>query len=420
MTRFFWAMSYLILALSYAAATELQILLPLGRVAYQTNERIDLSVVRSDAQALNGDNLSLTMKDESGGKLVLTFLVNHIPVKGNGARSTEHLHLNGWLLRPGRYDLEVSVNGAVARTSIEVYSHLRKSSYRLIDWGSRAGQQANVLGENSLGFNLLYADGQGDASIRGRLDYMGCCVMSGGHQMDLRMECDWSDPRVLSGARARAVRAALQYRTQPNAIGVHFYDEPGLTWWKNPKTGVFGPHDLPAQVRSYESAFGAPPLSSDAVNPDNPTDAERWQQWARWKLGFMDAAWKDAQLGVSYVQPDLIAATQSQYAWTAFTDGYYFNVARSLPVTSGHGGYDDIGPGYYCPSWFLEMARARDLAKPCWYLPTWYGSTKPEAYRLEQYLSFITGIQGMAKPPEMGVHQPSATPQAQVIVETNR
>ena len=25
------------------------------------------------------------------------------------------------------------------------------------------------------------------------------------------------------------------------------------------------------------------------------------------------------------------------YGWSAFTDGYYFNVVRSLPITSGHG-----------------------------------------------------------------------------------
>ena len=102
----------------------------------------------------------------------------------------------------------------------------------------------------------------------------------------------------------------------------------------------------------------------------------------------MDAAWKEAQFGVSQVRPDFLSLTQSQYGWSAFTDGYYFNVVRSLPVTSGHGGYHDFGPGYFNPSYFLEMARARDLGKPCWYLPTWYGNTTTDQFRLEQYLSF--------------------------------
>ena len=56
----------------------------------------------------------------------------------------------------------------------------------------------------------------------------------------------------------------------------------------------------------------------------------------------MDAAWKDAQFGVSPVRPDFLSVTQSQYGFCAFTDGYYFNVVRSLPVTSGHGGYSRL------------------------------------------------------------------------------
>ena len=51
------------------------------------------------------------------------------------------------------------------------------------------------------------------------------------------------------------------------------------------------------------------------------------------------------------------------YGFSAFTDGYYFNVVRSLPITSGHGGYHDYGLGIFNPSLFLEMARARDRWK---------------------------------------------------------
>ena len=43
----------------------------------------------------------------------------------------------------------------------------------------------------------------------------------------------------------------------------------------------------------------------------------------------MEAAWKDARFGVEQVKPDFISATQSQYGWNAYADGYYFNVVRS-------------------------------------------------------------------------------------------
>jgi hypothetical protein len=48
-----------------AAATDVKILLPLDRGAYQTNEWIDISVVRSDAAALPAGLLTLTLKPTS-------------------------------------------------------------------------------------------------------------------------------------------------------------------------------------------------------------------------------------------------------------------------------------------------------------------------------------------------------------------
>jgi hypothetical protein len=133
----------------------------------------------------------------------------------------------------------------------------------------------------------------------------------------------------------------------------------------------------------------------------------------------MDAAWKDAKLGVNSVRPDYLTVTQSQYGFSAFTDGYYFNVVRSLPIISGHGGYHDFGPGYFNPSLFLEFARARDLSRPNWYLPCWYGNTTSDEFRLEQYLSFQTNIQGMMSPPEIDPWQPEKVKAAQGVVESN-
>jgi hypothetical protein len=244
--------------------------------------------------------------------------------------------------------------------------------------------------------------------------------MSGGHQMDLRQECDWSDPYVIRGGSRRVVKRAMMDRTRPNVLGVHFYDEPGLTWHDDPKNGnIRTPQGIPSQLASYEAAFGHALKDYFKIDPKNATDAAQWDRWARWKLGFMDAAWKDSQFGVRYVRPDFLSVTQSQYGWTAFTDGYYFNVVRSLPVISGHGGYHDFGPGYFNPSFFLEMARARDYGRPNWYLPTWYGSTTSDLFRLEQYLSFQTNIQGMMSPPELDPGVPEKSKAAAGIVESN-
>jgi len=402
-------------ALQIFAVPQVQLLLPLGRTAYQTNELIDLSVVRSDNAALSAGMLQLLLTSDDGSKLTFSFPVSAVKLAGNDARITEHLHLNGWLLRPGKYQVNVAVDGTtLAKPAIiEIYNHIRKSTFKIIDWGSGArGADITKIGEDSMGFNLLYSSAGGDDSIRGGMDYMGCCVMSGGHQMDLRAECDWSDPYVLQGAKARAVRTALQFRTTPNAIGVHFYDEPGLTWLNG------SPHDLPPQIRSYKGAFGIDPQRSTGVKADDPASIDKWKQFGLWKLGFMDAAWKDAQSGVSAVSPNLMSVTQSQYGYMAFTDGYYFNVARSLPVTSGHGGYDEWG-GYLNPYLCLEAARARDLSKPDWYLPDW-DNIPSERFRLEQYTCFMLGLQGLAKPPSIAIQNPASSPTSDGVVESNK
>ena len=186
--------------------------------------------------------------------------------------------------------------------------------------------------------------------------------------------------------------------------GVHFYDEPGLTWWSDPQAAdpkKATPHMIPSQVRSYESEFGHQPLRYDKVDPNKPSDVAQWSQWATWKLSLMDSAWKEAQYGVKDVNSNFLSATQSQYGWTAFTDGYYFNVVRSLSITSGHGGYHDFWARNFNPAYFLEMARARDYWKTDWYLPTWYGNTTPNQFRMEQYTSLVAGLQGLMSPPDI-------------------
>ena len=182
---------------------------------------------------------------------------------------------------------------------------------------------------------------------------------------------------------------------------MHFYDEPGLTWEKGTPHAVSGPAaGLQERVRR-RSHF---PYTE--VKPGDPDAAARWQQWGRWKTSFLEAAWKDARFAVEQVRPDLVSATQSQYAWNAYADGYYFNAARSLPVLSGHGGYDD-GPGsYFYPPTTTSSAACGSSTSRTGTCPTGATPARDELYRLEQYLCFMNNLQGLAKSPDPVMNNP--------------
>ena len=415
---------YAIVALALLAgalrAAEVKIDLPLERSNYQANERIALAVVRSAPEALAAGDLVLTLAGADGGALSFTFPVAAAAVVDKEARSVEHVQINGWLLRPGRYRMEARVDGATAAQEIAVFSPIRGSSFRLAAWGSTAREGESLfLGEHSLGFNTLLSGCSAQNSIAAGADQFRNCVMGGAHQMDIRTECDWSDPYVLRGAAMRVTRQAQTDRVSPNSLGIHFYDEPGLTWWHHPKTGEWTPNDIPPQMRACE-ATGKTPLAYKDVDPANPASAADWYAWGRWKLGFLEAAWKYGQYGLQHVNPNFLACNQAVYAWFAFTDGYYFNTARALPINLGHGGYDDLGSGYLYPSYTFEMGRLRDLNKPNWYLPTWYREMSPTLFRLEQYLSFMDNLQGMMTPPWQTVHRPTTATMTAGVVESNK
>jgi len=431
MRKFFLSMAILAMSVVLFAAPELRVLLPLGKIdssvsraAYQTNEQIAVSVIRSNDGNLSDETLLFTLTGTDGSKFDFSFPLKAILAVDGTARTTEHYLLNGALLRPGTYTITVSAYGASATETIEVYSNVRNTDFKLLLWYRTNDERQAYLGENGFGFNVSFASYGGhevDANIRSGQDYIPICVQSGGHQMDLRMECDWSDPNVLRGGVARSTLYTLMRRTWPNFLGTHFYDEPGLTWWPDGVTGVTGNMSVPAQLRSFENAFSYDvPFYEDAMESSAGSQLfEEWKEFTEWKATLMDAAWQYSKYGIKQINENYMALTQSQYGWSAFSDGYYFNITRALDVTSGHGGYDDWGPGYWHPSFTLEIARARDFDKPTWYLPTWYGNTDHTRFRVEQYLSFQTNIRGMQTPPDIDpIYNPNGPREA--VAESNK
>ena len=389
-------LAVLVAAGAAVQAAEVKLALVQNRVAYQTNEEIRVAVERTNNGALPAGVLAFTIAGNDGSKLSFTFPAKALP----DGRGVEHISINAALLRPGTYNINAAVDGATASAAVEIYSHVRRSTYRLVHWGSPAArEQQALMGEDGAGFNLLMNQQQPtDDIVRAGVDFMGNCLMGGMHQHDGRLECDWSDPLVTGGAVQRAMVRTYPFRTWGNAIGAHLHDEPGLTWGNHPHTGQMGPHDIQQQRDAFQRAFGTEQIWYDQVDAKNPDQLAQWMKAVDFKQGFMEAFWRQAYWPMQMMKPGFLAVTQSQYGWYSLTDGYYFNVARSMPVICGHGGYDDHTLRQLNPSYYLEYSLARQLDKPTWYLPEWFDGDN-DTFRAEHYLSFVTGINGLCAPP---------------------
>jgi len=403
------------LPVSMAWAAEMKLAFPQNRKTFQTNEMIDVSVVRTGEGALPAGNVTLVLTGENSK---MTFVFG---LQAGAGSATDNLHLNGWMIKPGSYTLTAAMGDLKAEAaSFDVFSHVRKSTYKTIHWGGpRDDAGMTGEGENGLGYNIMMG-GVTEQSIREGMDIMGSCTMGGGHQHDLVLDNDWSDPYVTIGAIQRGMDVTMAFRTMPNFIGSHLHDEPGLTWNDHPflkdenGKAKMSPHDIASQRRAYQSAFDKEQTWVQEINTKTAEGLADWTQINDFKLGYMSAFWKASRDAVERIKPGALAVTQSQYGWTALYDGYYFNVVASMPIVSGHGGYNDFWLMNFNSTFFLEMALPRQLDKPTWYLPGWYDCTA-DVYRLEQYMSFVTGIQGLAFPP--GINKNSKA--APAVKETN-
>lgn len=288
------------LATVHATAAQLTASMPLGRKFYQTNEKIEISVLRGASEPLAAGILTLKLNGPDGSEMRFDFSVPAAQASDGKAESAEHLKLDGRLLRPGDYTAEIQCDGASTQVVFTVCSHVRNTTYKLIHWGGARNAAMMDEGKDGLGFNVAMGE-TGEMSIPSGQDVMGSCLMGGGHQHDLKLSNDWSDPNVYIGAIQRGVERAFAFRTMPNAIGAHLHDEPGLTWLPHPRLKgpdgkpMLSPHDIPYQQAAFKRAStGICPLST-ASTPQRPRG---WRHggkyasssWGSWMLSGRQAA----------------------------------------------------------------------------------------------------------------------------------
>jgi len=89
------------------------------RTVFQTNEHIHVIVIRYTAQPLAAAEMIMTLAEPLGCRMPFTFDVPAVPVVEGQARSTEHVCLNGWLIRPCAYTLAVLADDATALMPVD-------------------------------------------------------------------------------------------------------------------------------------------------------------------------------------------------------------------------------------------------------------------------------------------------------------
>ncbi len=257
-------------------AAEVKLLLPQNRTAFQTNEWIDVSVVRRSQETLTAGDLKLTLAGADGSKIETTFVST--PRKQVPAVAVEHLHVNGWLLRPGKYTVTAAVDGTTAATDIEVFSHIRQSSFRLINWGRAKGKEQRRPGRRQPGLQPL---------LRPRHDERRQL-----HPRRRRFHVELHHERRPPDGHAqgmRLVRSARPARRHP-ARGPASDGRPHQTQRaRRPLLRRAGP-DLGRRTRRPASsaarnpqpgsrptsaAFGKVPPAYQKIDPKNPQDVER-------------------------------------------------------------------------------------------------------------------------------------------------
>lgn len=158
------AIAVTLLLTTQMRAADVKVLLPEGRTVFQTNEVIDLTCDKP----LPPGPLKVSLTGEDGSRVEMVFGAKATPAQTPGP-----VRLNGWLLRPGKYTMELTAAGATGQAQFELCSHVRMSDFKVMNRTLQATPAEQVLlGERGLGFNQVDAGikADPDALLRGGLE----------------------------------------------------------------------------------------------------------------------------------------------------------------------------------------------------------------------------------------------------------
>lgn len=230
---------------------------------------------------------------------------------------------------------------------------------------------------------------------------------------------DWSDPGVLKACRYEATHVAQRWPRYvgPAFRGVHYADEPGLTWGLGNEDGtmkaVFGGEKgfyvgsltVPLQYELYAKLTGRTP-------PDWRDPLARYDEWLefqRFRSTILGDVFARLTRDVKRIDPGLIGYSQV-YAWRSVSGGIYPpETAKGLDVLSTHGYAMWTWLGHAYPAHEVDALRSGAWDKPLWYLGPWLGhQAETGGVRAVLYGLLARKVEGITWPIDWMQHWPEA------------
>ncbi len=377
-----------------------------GRNYFYDNERIDVILPTEKGTAVefiheDGFKLSPAVSAQNG-KIYLNLLPYALP--------------------QGRWSVKVSgqnvgtihVVNAVPQTRFIMWNYQAwLDDAKDTPWGQMMGsgtteERFKLYQDYGMNFLALQNGGFGmsirtmDHIVKLGARYSSLNTMAGQHQPG-GANNDWSGEEVAVGVRC-AVQHNAQYGRRFGAFaGVHYADEPGLTYGIKDEKGeyqvyysggaipdasknYFGPLAVPGQMDLYTKTTG-----KKAPDPLNPSaDMESWLKFMRFRTTILGRVFEQATADLHAIDAKLLGYSQL-YAWMYLADGLYpAENGKGVDMVSSHA-YIDNMYGLFYPVNETDMMRTGAWDKPLVMMPMFEGMTR----RSVTYASLSRQIEGL-------------------------
>ncbi len=251
-------------------------------------------------------------------------------------------------------------------------------------------------------------------------------VVAGQHQPG-GTSTSWAEPGVQLACRYRASWVAQAWKRISGApfAGVHYADEPGLTWGGQNAEGkmrhIFqgeqdhytGPFAVPAQHEAYRRETGREP--ADWRHPEK--DWQGWREFQRFRVTILGDLFADITDQVHRIDKDLLGYSQV-YAWRTTAEGIYPpETAKGVDVLSTHGYAMWTYLGHMNPAFEVDAMRSGAWDKPLWMLGPWKGHQAAEGgVRAVMYGLLARKVEGIVWPLDWMRDWPEAEEVSQKIL----